>query len=436
MGQCASICNNVKARVGEVTVENIDDSSNMPAPMFKEKYAQSPYFAKVMYIQRKVKKFLKKKKLNSQQGNSKYSININAAKQGEAALKNNPPISTNISNQNSPRNGSSNNNSNSKQLQMPNNLNQSTVEQRNDGSWVIPSVKAAFKDSDIFSYDPFLKNKRIPIETNDPRQGPYDDKRRMFPIVSEDDSSYIGQWKNGKRDGMGVLSWKDVSKYIGEFVEDKVIGFGKLIREEGDVYIGQWDEFQAHGIGKYTSNRDATYQGYWNKDKQNGFGMETWPRGSTYSGEYIDGNKEGIGMLLFESNGGYIGEFSNGCLSGIGTFYFNDNRKYEGEWKNNKMNGYGRITWPDGKFYEGEFQDDKKVGFGVFFSPKRIYMGMWVNSLLEGETIIIDNGVVKKQFWENGRASKNLPSDKPIYFEKLVDEIMRHRDNMYLQLKE
>jgi hypothetical protein len=86
----------VKVRVGEVTVENIDDSSNMPVPMFKEKYAQSPYFAKVVYIQRKVKKFLKKKKLNSPQGNSKYSININAAKQGEAALKNNPPISTNI----------------------------------------------------------------------------------------------------------------------------------------------------------------------------------------------------------------------------------------------------------------------------------------------------------------------------------------------------
>jgi hypothetical protein len=163
--------------------------------------------------------------------------------------------------------------------------------------------------------------------------------------------------------------------------------------------------------------------------------MESWPRGSTYSGEYVDGNKEGIGMLLFDSNGGYIGEFENGCLSGIGTFYFNDNRKYEGEWKNNKMNGYGRITWPDGKFYEGEFQDDKKVGFGVFFSPKRIYMGMWVNSLLEGDTIIIDNGVVKKQFWENGRASKNLPMDKPIVFEKLVDEIMQYREVIYSQMR-
>ena len=396
-----------------------------------EKYSRSPNYAKVIYIQTRIKRFLKRKKAkNTQPRNSKYSINIKAVNPNQSNSQNNH-ISTDISNHNSPRNNSNNNNN--QHLQAKNN-NSNINEQRNDGSWVIPSVKAEFKNSDIFSQDPFLKNKRTPIETNDPRQGPYDDKRRAFPQVSEDDSSYIGQWKNGRRDGLGVLCWKDVSKYIGEFIEDKVTGFGKLIREEGDTYVGQWNNFQAQGVGKYTSNREATYQGYWNQDKQNGFGMELWPRGSTYTGEYVDGNKEGIGVLLFENNGGYLGEFSDGCLSGVGTFYFNDNRKYEGEWRNNKMNGFGRITWPDGKFYEGEFQDDKKVGFGVFFSPKRIYMGMWVNSSLEGDTIIIDNGVVKKQFWENGRAAKNLPPDKPIFFEKLVDEIMLHRDEVYSQM--
>ena len=428
MGQCASICNKSNIGIGEVTVENLECSKVITKGQVNEKYSRSPNYAKVIYLQNRIKQFLKSKKGNNitQQRNSKYSINIKAVNHNQSNSQNNP-ISTEISNQNSPRN-----NNNNQHLQTKNN-NQNTIEQRNDGSWIIPSVKAEFKNSDIFSQDPFLKNKRTPIETNDPRQGPYDDKRRIFPLVSEDDSSYIGQWKNGKRDGLGVLCWKDVSKYIGEFIEDKVIGFGKLIREEGDTYIGHWYNFQAQGIGKYTSNREAIYQGYWNKDKQNGFGMESWPRGSTYSGEYVEGNKEGIGVLLFESNGGYLGEFSNGCLSGIGTFYFNDNRKYEGEWRNNKMNGFGRITWPDGKFYEGEFQDDKKVGFGVFFSPKRIYMGMWVNSSLEGDTIIIDNGIVKKQFWENGRASKNLPPDKPIFFEKLVDEIMHHRDDVYSQ---
>ena len=444
MGHCAFICKNTKPMVGEVTVENMDCSKVISHSQIKEKYSCSPNYPKVLYLQRKVKKFIKKRKAKaSQNRNSKYNIKVKVANIEQAPSHNNQLISSPISNQNSSNSNNANttiNNNNISNINhapqsQANNNSHSFEQGGNDGSWAIPSLKAEFKDSDIFSQDRFLKSKPTPIETDDPRQGPFDNKRRLFQRIVEEESSYVGQWKNGKRDGFGVLCWKDVSKYVGEFVEDKVVGFGKLIREEGDTYIGQWNNFQAQGIGKYVSNREATYQGYWDKDKRSGFGMEAWPRGSTYSGEYVEGNKEGIGMLLFDSNGGYIGEFENGCLSGVGTFYFNDNRKYEGEWKNNKMNGYGRIIWPDGKFYEGEFQDDKKVGFGIFFSPKRIYMGMWVNSLLEGDTIIIDNGVVKKQFWENGRASKNLPADKPIVFEKLIDEIIQYRESIYSQMR-
>ena len=54
-------------------------------------------------------------------------------------------------------------------------------------------------------------------------------------------------------------------------------------------------------------------------------------------------------------------------------------------------------------------------------------MGLWKNSLLEGDTIIIENGRMKKQFWENGRVSKNLPLDTPIIFEKFVDEIIKYK---------
>ena len=34
---------------------------------------------------------------------------------------------------------------------------------------------------------------------------------------------------------------------------------------------------------------------------------------------------------------------------------------------------------------------------------------------------------MKKQFWENGRVSKNLPLDTPIIFEKFVDEIIKYK---------
>ena len=323
---------------------------------------------------------------------------------------------------------------NSNQLKkLPQNINPSNENSKSinqDSSIVIPTVKAELKESLIFSHDPFIKGKKSQRNINDskdPRFGPFDDKRHKYPKIFEDESSYEGEWKNGKRDGIGILCWKDVSKFIGEFIEDKVLGFGKLIHEDGDVYTGYWNDFQAQGIGYYKTKKEASYEGYWKDDKQNGFGIEKWPRGSNYLGEYIDGNKEGFGILNFEGNGGYEGEFQGGSISGVGTFFFKDNRKYEGEWKNNKMHGYGIITWPDGKFYEGEFFEDKKEGFGVFYSHRKIYMGLWKNSLLEGDTIIIENGRMKKQFWENGRVSKNLPLDTPIFFEKFVDEIIKYK---------
>ena len=57
-------------------------------------------------------------------------------------------------------------------------------------------------------------------------------------------------------------------------------------------------------------------------------------------------------------------------------------------------------------------------------------MGMWRNSLLEGDVIVIDGNKVKKQYWENGKASKQLPSDKPIFFEQFVDEAIETKRKM------
>ena len=114
----------------------------------------------------------------------------------------------------------------------------------------------------------------------------------------------------------------------------------------------------------------------------------------------------------------------------MGSFYFKDYRKYEGEWKNNKMHGYGIISWPDGKFFEGEFYEDKKEGFGVYYSNKKIYIGMWKNSLLNGYCIIIENGKIKKQIRENGKAIKNLDTKLKVGFEDVIPQILENKDEM------
>ena len=42
-----------------------------------------------------------------------------------------------------------------------------------------------------------------------------------------------------------------------------------------------------------------------------------------------------------------------------------------------------------------------------------------------GTIVIIDNDKVKKQLWEEGRPSENLPNERKIFFEKYVDDIIK-----------
>ena len=401
MGHCITVCRTVKPS------EEIDKLLST-ADSINGKYSSSPNFSKIVFLQLKIKKFLKQHKNLKILTKENIVLKVTNTEQNTDSNKNTTLPGTKIS----------------QQILMVSKQRKNSY--NNSSSIAIPSVSSEFKTSLIFSQDAFLKTKNILNEIEaDPRSGPFDNIRRSFHKIFESDSSYEGEWLNGKRDGVGVLCWKNISKYIGEFKEDKVFGFGILWHEDGDDYTGYWNDYQAQGIGRYKTGKDASYEGYWFEDKQSGFGCETWPKGSSYVGEYIEGNKEGYGILNFENSGGYEGEFAVGCISGIGVFYFKDDgRRYEGEWKNNKMHGFGIITWPDGKFYEGEFIDDRKEGFGVYYSKKKIYMGMWKNSLLEGEVIVLDGGKIKKQLWENGKASKHLQPDKPMIFEKFVEEII------------
>jgi len=413
MGNCAAFCNlKIFRAKGDIILEKNNYSSETG------KYLETESVQKIIFIQKKLRQYLKKKK---------YAKSTFAKKASPKSPKHKKSTSQ-IKRFKSPKNTKKNTTKN-----IPN-IKFITFDEDQKDSLLIPTIKTTIMDNNnVFNEDAFRQQRRLNNNRDkngkDPRDGPFDNKRRKYPKIKEDQSSYEGEWKNGKRDGFGVLCWGEESKFMGYFEDDKVIGYGKLWQDNGDMYKGYWKNFQAEGYGQYHTKKGANFSGEWLMDRQNGFGIENWPKGSNFIGEYSEGSKQGIGILSFENRAEYQGEFNEGIISGIGTFYFWDKRKYQGQWKNNKMHGFGIIIWPSGDVFEGEFVEDKKSGFGIFYNKEKIYIGIWNHNKPEGEVAIIINGKVKKQFWKNGKPIKYLEDGYKTKFEKIINTVKKEQKN-------
>jgi hypothetical protein len=71
-----------------------------------------------------------------------------------------------------------------------------------------------------------------------------------------DNARYEGEYKNGKKNGRGILDFSDGSKYegnkiiinnSGEFVDNNIEGSGIYIWPDKRVYKGQWKNNKMHG---------------------------------------------------------------------------------------------------------------------------------------------------------------------------------------------
>ena len=65
-----------------------------------------------------------------------------------------------------------------------------------------------------------------------------------FDIVCE---VYIGEWKNGERDGEGVYKFINKDTYTGNWKNGKFHGHGELIQKNGNIVNGIWKEGELHG---------------------------------------------------------------------------------------------------------------------------------------------------------------------------------------------
>ena len=108
-------------------------------------------------------------------------------------------------------------------------------------------------------------------------------------------NKYVGQYKNGERNGQGTFTWADGDKYVGQYSDDKRNGqgtytWGDSSQYAGQKYVGQYSDDKRNGQGTFTFPSGQKYVGQFKDDKRNGFGTFYNANGSIYQqGLWRDG---------------------------------------------------------------------------------------------------------------------------------------------------
>ena len=128
--------------------------------------------------------------------------------------------------------------------------------------------------------------------------------------------SYVGDWKDNKKDGYGIIVYDNKDKYE-VFLINNHRGTGKMTWETKKVLTG------------YVSGKINTE----NFTLENGSKIK----------------KMAKGFFSIKTAAATIGKI---------LFIFR-------KWKNNKREGKGLMTYSNGEVYDGQWQDDLRHGYGI-----------------------------------------------------------------------
>ena len=200
-------------------------------------------------------------------------------------------------------------------------------------------------------------------------------------LFSIEGNYYEGMFLDGKKDGNGLILYKNGAKYEGEIKNNLHNGFGKLTQLDGEIFIGQWKNGKINGKGvRYHSNGDV------------------------YSGDYVNSIRDGIGKYVFSNGDSYEGQWKNGKANGKGYFKFRNGNIYEGYFENNSFCGQGCFKKKTGEIYIGEFKNGLLNGEGTEINQdKEKFVGVFINGKKNGNGILYDkNGnIIQSGIWES-----------------------------------
>ncbi|MBQ4509708.1 MAG: AAA family ATPase, partial [Clostridia bacterium] len=156
---------------------------------------------------------------------------------------------------------------------------------------------------------------------------------------------YCGQ-KNDKNElhGFGVLTLAN-STYEGEFINGKISGLGIYTVPGQFKYYGECSEI-TNNIRVFSSN---------------GCGVRSFDNGNEYAGDFKLGGFSGFGVYSYANGDKYEGEFNDGKFHGRGVFTYASGDIYEGEFRLGSMEGEFSIFSADGSIRKETYKDNKPV---------------------------------------------------------------------------
>ncbi|CAD8173780.1 unnamed protein product [Paramecium octaurelia] len=129
------------------------------------------------------------------------------------------------------------------------------------------------------------------------------------------DYSYWGEIQKNEIKGRGILKTKDNQTYQGIWDERK-LKYG-ILQTQLYKYVGQFKDGLRDGLGECHYSDGTVIKGNWKQDNLSDLCQIQYPDNSVYSGYFYEGMKHGFGHLK-EENYEYFGEFDRDVKNGLG----------------------------------------------------------------------------------------------------------------------
>jgi len=186
-------------------------------------------------------------------------------------------------------------------------------------------------------------------------------------IMECERGSYTGEWSDGQENGAGVFVYNGGIIVSGIFKDG--LACGVCVQESAcktEVYKGNFKNGLRDGYGILSHETGCYYDGNFKENAMHGHGEYYW----------VD-LKSACNFVPF-----YIGEFEKGLQSGYGVFS-NLRGVYEGFWKNGRKNGQGTYTYSNGDTLIGIYVDDLANGFckSTLAATNEVFEGIFKNGV-------------------------------------------------------